>query len=276
MELQPSQEEKDRLKRDLELCEQFRSREQDKKKVKSKKDAAPLEQPLLHNSQDNFQRRLLEYKENFTNMSNIQQSETSKVAEDDNDSDDNDGEEEEEEEKPKPDKSGVLAFLEEVQIVEKYQRPKYALIKDIVIKDNQQDVKSFVDEIVNFVGEPRNYGPTMEEIQEFERQETERIRAQKEIEEQSLRDREEQERRERAARQKLLDEHEKRINDIREQERKMLEVKTEPLRKYLMKNVIPILTKGLIEVGQVQPDDPVDYLAEWLFRYNMHGTAQMP
>ena len=35
---------------------------------------------------------------------------------------------------------------------------------------------------------------------------------------------------------------------------------------YLMKNVIPSLTEGLLETCKVMPEDPVDYLAEYLFR----------
>ena len=33
-----------------------------------------------------------------------------------------------------------------------------------------------------------------------------------------------------------------------------------PLRDYLMRHVMPTLTQGLMEVCNVQPDDPVDYL----------------
>ena len=41
-----------------------------------------------------------------------------------------------------------------------------------------------------------------------------------------------------------------------------------PLRNYLMQNVIPTLTEGLIEVCKLKPEDPVDYLAEYLFKNN--------
>ena len=35
-----------------------------------------------------------------------------------------------------------------------------------------------------------------------------------------------------------------------------------------MQNVIPTLTEGLIEVCKLKPEDPVDYLAEYLFANN--------
>jgi hypothetical protein len=41
-----------------------------------------------------------------------------------------------------------------------------------------------------------------------------------------------------------------------------------PLRAYLMSEVIPTLTEGLIEVTKVRPEDPVDFLAEWIFKKN--------
>lgn len=47
-----------------------------------------------------------------------------------------------------------------------------------------------------------------------------------------------------------------------------VQARSVPLRSYLMSEVIPTLTEGLIEVTKVRPDDPVDYLAEWLFKNN--------
>ena len=48
----------------------------------------------------------------------------------------------------------------------------------------------------------------------------------------------------------------------------LLEVRSIPLRNYLMQNVIPTLTEGLIEVCKLKPEDPVDYLADYLFKNN--------
>ena len=42
----------------------------------------------------------------------------------------------------------------------------------------------------------------------------------------------------------------------------------------LMDNVIPTLTQGLLEVCKVAPEDPVDYLAEFLFKHSTAGTAK--
>jgi adenylate kinase len=45
-------------------------------------------------------------------------------------------------------------------------------------------------------------------------------------------------------------------------------VRSIPLRNYLLQHVIPTLTEGLIEVCAIKPEDPIDYLAEWLFKNN--------
>ena len=58
------------------------------------------------------------------------------------------------------------------------------------------------------------------------------------------------------------------LPETRSQEKELLEVRSLPLRNYLLQNVIPTLTEGLIEVCKVKPDDPIDHLAEWLFQNN--------
>ena len=44
------------------------------------------------------------------------------------------------------------------------------------------------------------------------------------------------------------------------QESALLEARSAPLRKYLIENVIPTLTQGLLEVAKAKPKDPVDFL----------------
>ena len=38
------------------------------------------------------------------------------------------------------------------------------------------------------------------------------------------------------------------------------------MRQFLMKAIIPVLTEGMIDVWRVNPVDPVDYLAEYVFK----------
>ncbi len=39
-----------------------------------------------------------------------------------------------------------------------------------------------------------------------------------------------------------------------------------PTRKFLLLNIMPILTKGMLEVCKINPIDPIDYLADFLFK----------
>jgi len=48
------------------------------------------------------------------------------------------------------------------------------------------------------------------------------------------------------------------------------------LRNYLLDNVVPILSQGILEVCQKLPDDPVDYLAEFLFEKSMQVPFKDP
>lgn len=43
-----------------------------------------------------------------------------------------------------------------------------------------------------------------------------------------------------------------------------------------MDNVVPILTEGLIEVCKELPEDPVDYLAEYLFKRSLEVPFPNP
>jgi len=45
-----------------------------------------------------------------------------------------------------------------------------------------------------------------------------------------------------------------------EDERDLLEIRAYKLRKYLMKNVIPFLGEGLVEICKSQPENAVEYL----------------
>ncbi|CAD8042976.1 unnamed protein product [Paramecium primaurelia] len=53
---------------------------------------------------------------------------------------------------------------------------------------------------------------------------------------------------------------------IQEQEQELQQVKQFPFRNYLMEFVVPVLNEGLVEVAHILPDDPVEFLAEYLYK----------
>ena len=55
------------------------------------------------------------------------------------------------------------------------------------------------------------------------------------------------------------------IAGIRQDEKDQLNEKSQPIRYYLKKNLNEILTEGLIQTCKLQPKDPVDSLASFLF-----------
>lgn len=78
-----------------------------------------------------------------------------------------------------------------------------------------------------------------------------------------------------AAKQKAAEEEAKRIKEaknaaklekLREQERDLLDQRSQPIRQYLMDNVVPYLTEGLIELCKNIPDDPVNSLSDFLLQ----------
>lgn len=58
-------------------------------------------------------------------------------------------------------------------------------------------------------------------------------------------------------------------------ERQAVEERARPLRDYLNEKVLPYVTEGLYEMAKVQPEDPVDFLAEYLFRCSTNRAAQV-
>lgn len=57
-------------------------------------------------------------------------------------------------------------------------------------------------------------------------------------------------------------------SDVQRQHAEARDAAALPLRAYLVKNVLPTLSKALMDVCEVRPDDPIDFLAEYLFKHN--------
>ncbi|XP_031567964.1 adenylate kinase 7-like [Actinia tenebrosa] len=131
--------------------------------------------------------------------------------------------------------------------------------------DSSPKMTDTVEAIKKLIGEPRNYGPTPEEIAEMER-----IKIEKRLEQERI-EREERERMEaeEAAQNSLRQEEWRvRLAEVKKQEQELLENQSIPLRNYLMKHVMPTLSQGLIECCKIRPDDPIDFVAEYLFENN--------
>ncbi|EPQ09167.1 Adenylate kinase 7 [Myotis brandtii] len=60
----------------------------------------------------------------------------------------------------------------------------------------------------------------------------------------------------------------RRLEEVKREETELLEAQSAPLRNYLMTYVMPTLMQGLNECCKVRPEDPVDFLAEYLFKHN--------
>jgi adenylate kinase len=58
-----------------------------------------------------------------------------------------------------------------------------------------------------------------------------------------------------------------RLRVLAASEAELLTAEALPLRDYLLSNVVPTLTEGLMEVCKVMPDDPIEYLSEYLFEH---------
>ncbi|XP_024424028.2 adenylate kinase 7 [Desmodus rotundus] len=150
----------------------------------------------------------------------------------------------------------VLNYFDEVEI-----HPIHIDVGKLEDAQNRLTIKRLIKEI----GEPRNYGLTDEEKAEEERRVAEECLA-KEAAVQAARERKEaMERAEKIAR---WEEWNKRLEEVKREERELLQAQSAPLRNYLMTYVMPTLLQGLSECCQVRPEDPVDFLAEYLFKNN--------
>ncbi|XP_065762387.1 adenylate kinase 7 isoform X5 [Muntiacus reevesi] len=150
----------------------------------------------------------------------------------------------------------VLNYFDELEI-----HPIHIDVGRFEDAQNRLAIKQLIKE----VGEPRNYGLTDEEKAEEERKAAEERLAKEAVEEAEREHKEAVETAEKIAR---WEEWNKRLEEVKREERELLEAQSIPLRNYLMTYVMPTLMQGLNECCKVRPDDPVDFLAEYLFKNN--------
>lgn len=113
-------------------------------------------------------------------------------------------------------------------------------------------------------GRPFNYLPSVEHLHvermaKLENAETD-LRKESELEAQF---KAEQKEKDVARLEKLVQD---RIVGIQEHVKAEHSVKDMKLREYLMRNLVPILSDAMIDTTKVAPIDPIDYMAEYIFR----------
>ena len=112
--------------------------------------------------------------------------------------------------------------------------------------------------LVERIGAPHNYGPTAEDLAEQERVAQAANKQRQEEEDQAAAAAKAAEETQREQKEKEMAVM---LAELEKEEDEILKLRSQPLRKYLMDNVIPTLTQGLIQTCKLRPDDPIDHLA---------------
>jgi adenylate kinase len=138
-----------------------------------------------------------------------------------------------------------------------------------VSTDLSEMLQKTVTKISHLLGKPRNYGLSAEEeasirnAQRCERAEMDRrMREDMDLIKTRLLE----------ARRKNIEQWMEQLEKAKRDEFEREEAAMIPLRHYLMAHVVPTLTKGLIDITRLRPEDPIDYLAEFLFQNNPGGV----
>lgn len=118
------------------------------------------------------------------------------------------------------------------------------------------------------IGAPHNFGQSLEEAQ----RDAVRQRCLQEEEESAhaalVAAQTAAESKECAAEQKARAAEDDALAELKKADLAELEARKRPMTRYLQERVLPLLHKGLLEVCAKRPEDPVDFLAEWLIRHN--------
>ncbi|XP_046399944.1 adenylate kinase 7-like [Ischnura elegans] len=162
------------------------------------------------------------------------------------------------------DSSTVMNFFDEVE---------YYPENTSVMDDERPLLEKAFKKMIGIIGSPTNLGPLEDEEAHMSPEEKALIQQQ---EEEELKDLLEKERLEKVERRKKMEEWAKTRLSLKLEEERLLEAKTIPIREYLNKEIFPFLKEGLQEIYRVKPNDPVDYLAEYLLTYYVDGKYFPP
>ncbi|XP_049452214.1 adenylate kinase 7 isoform X3 [Epinephelus fuscoguttatus] len=155
--------------------------------------------------------------------------------------------------------------VEDETVVNYFDELDISLLFLEITSSHEPDCLLLMQKIFDTVGQPRNYGPSSQEVEEGERRKAEE-RMRREAQEKAEEERWEAEEAKQGAAH--WEQWTKVLEEVRQQEEELLEAQTVSMRNYLMEYVMPTLTQGLIECCMAQPQDPVDFLAEFLIKSN--------
>ncbi|XP_072307845.1 adenylate kinase 7-like [Eucyclogobius newberryi] len=147
----------------------------------------------------------------------------------------------------------LLDYFEELEIFP----------EEIKINVDDLEYTAALKKIIGLVGEPKNYGPSPEEL-EAQRHRREEDRRRKLASEAAQR-----KRRNEATLAEMAahyQEWRENLSEVERQEQERRSVHSLPLRTYLMKYVMPSLSEAMLECSKARPEDPVDFMAEYLLR----------
>ncbi|XP_023023117.2 adenylate kinase 7 [Leptinotarsa decemlineata] len=162
----------------------------------------------------------------------------------------------------------VLNFFDEVGI--------HPYLVSLVDEETQEErnLDCIFDFVCGIFGKPiPGFGLTAEEedtIRKLEMEQRRLLEEEGRIEKRLLEEKAEKEH------QEKMEKWTETFEMLQKEEEKILIAQSEPQRSYLMKYIFPTLSKGLIEVAKMKPEDPVDFLAEFLFRENPEGKMFDP
>ncbi|XP_054651997.1 adenylate kinase 7 isoform X2 [Dunckerocampus dactyliophorus] len=150
--------------------------------------------------------------------------------------------------------------MEEQTVVNYFEEHGITPFITDITDEKAPDSQLLMHSICESVGQPRNYGLSSQEVQKEGRIHTgtpdELAREQKEVED-AL---------QRSAHWEMWT---KTLEEKRQWEVQQLEVLTVPMKNYLMDmNIMTTMSQGLIACGSAWPEDPIDFLAEYLLKNN--------
>ncbi|XP_055088432.1 adenylate kinase 7-like [Periophthalmus magnuspinnatus] len=155
----------------------------------------------------------------------------------------------------------LLDYFEELEIYP----------EEIGINSDDLEYTAALKRIIGMVGEPKNYGPSPEEL------EAQRLKMEEEKRQRLANEVTERKRRNQATLAEMAahyQEWKKNLSELERQEQERQSAQSLPLRLYLMMYVMPSLSEAMLECSKVRPEDPVDFLAEYLLRNSTENSQK--